>query len=163
MNYFLPTGQRVDAASELISTRGLANTITRVTGIPVRVDEVTEEQFWTPEYRASVFDEMWLQYVPPFTLPSSILEHSRGMVADTHHDGLFCGALVRQHGSRDCSKEISSRQRLLQVHDRRLLRTSLRRTKRYAISWGSPHLNPNGHTENGGRSGCRSEKDESLI
>lgn len=47
--------------SELISTRDFANTITRVTDIPVRVNEVTVEQFWTPEYRASVFDEMWLK------------------------------------------------------------------------------------------------------
>lgn len=128
--------------------RDFANTITRVTGIPVRVNEVTEEQFWTPEYRASVFDEMWLQYVPPVVLRS--ISSALLMRGDDTH-GSFYVALAWRPTSKDYSKEISSSQRLLQVHLRRPSKTFLRRTKQYAISWGSRLLDPHQRTDSGGK------------
>ncbi|KAF8322574.1 NAD(P)-binding protein [Clavulina sp. PMI_390] len=53
-------GQRVDAVAEFLTPRQIAETIKRVTGVPVYVKELTVERFFEPSYRASVFDEMWL-------------------------------------------------------------------------------------------------------
>ncbi|KAF8322573.1 NAD(P)-binding protein [Clavulina sp. PMI_390] len=52
--------QRVDAVSELFSPREKAKIIEKVTGVPVAVKEITTEEFFEPSFRASVFDEMWL-------------------------------------------------------------------------------------------------------
>lgn len=47
-----------------MSVRAVAEMITRVTGVLVKVPEITKERFNEPSYRASVdSDELWLKLV----------------------------------------------------------------------------------------------------
>ena len=58
----LPTlGKSLHAVAEFISAREFAEILNRVTGKNIKLAEVTQEQFYTDEYRKAISDELWLK------------------------------------------------------------------------------------------------------
>ncbi|KAF8322568.1 NAD(P)-binding protein [Clavulina sp. PMI_390] len=61
------SGQRVDGMGEMLSQRDFATIITRVTGIPCGVKELTVDEFWSPAYKATLPEMLWQNFAPVVT------------------------------------------------------------------------------------------------